>query len=211
MQPPLLAFSPADWGTFLGGAAAMLAIVIPVIMRVIKVIEGRNKVQITEALDSWYFTKVKEALVSAADRAGPHKTRVIDIKFLNPVALVRLPVILDEWLTVLPGCDIMGDQFTGEHTTYFLRCENTARIRRHTHEGAEAVLVVKGSMRDLHTGTVYQAGETWNIPAGIVHSVVFEAPEDNSSHGLFIITVTPPLPTSAQVLLQLDGLASLAG
>ncbi len=201
----------SGWGTFLAGAGSAVLACIAVGKWVISVIEKRNKKQITEALDSWYFRKVKETLVSAADRAGPHKTRVIDIKFLNPDALIRLPVILDEWLTVLPGCDIMGDQFASDYTSYFLRSENTARIRRHTHEGAESVLVVRGSMRDLATGTVYREGQTWNIPSGIVHSVVFEAPEDNSSHGLFMITVTPPLPTSAQVLLQLDGLAALAG
>lgn len=189
----------------------MLAFLVPVILKCVKIIESRNGKQIVAALDSWYFEKVKEALTSAADRAGPHKTRVIDIKFIATGELIRLPVIIDEWLTVLPGCEIMGDQFSGEQTVYFLRVENTARIRRHTHEGAESVLVIKGSMRDLQTGTVYRAGDTWDIPAGIVHSVVFEAPEDNSSHGLFMITVTPPLPTSAQVLLQLDGLASLAG
>lgn len=188
--------------------AAAMAFLFPII---IKVIEKRNKKQITEAIDSWYFRKVKEALMSAADRAGPHKTRVIDIKFINPEALIRLPVILDEWLTVLPGCDIMGDQFAETHTSYFLRAEGTARIRRHTHDGAESVLVIKGVMRDLATGHEYHANEVWDIPAGIVHSVVFEAPADNSSHGLFMITVTPPLPTSAQVLLQLDGLATLAG
>lgn len=198
----------AEWGTFLSGMAAALAFAAPWIIRII---EKRNKKQITQAIDSWYFSKLKEGLASAADRAGPDRTRIIDIKFLNPDVLIRLPVILDKWLTVLPGCDIIGDQFSAEKTVYLLRTDNTTRIRRHTHEGAESVLVIIGSMRDPMTGRVYQAGETWQIPEGVVHSVVFEAPEDNSSHGLFMVTVTPPLPTSAQVLLQLDGLAALAG
>lgn len=204
----ILAASLADWGQFLAGAAAMLVVIAPFML---KFIENRNKVNIRETLDELFLNQIREVMVSRAERAGPHKTRVIDIKFLNPEALIRLPVIIDQWLTVLPGCEIMGDQFAKDKTTYFLRCDNTARIRRHTHDGAESVLVVKGSMRDLATGELYREGQTWDIPAGTVHSVVFEAPEDNSSHGLFLITVTPPLPTSAQVLLQLDGLASLAG
>lgn len=208
MTPPLLAASLADWGQFLAGAAAMLVVIAPFM---VKVIERRNKVHLMEALDATFFNQIKEVLIQRAERAGPHRTRVIDIKFMVPEALIRLPVILDQWLTVLPGCEIMGDQFASDKTTYFLRCDNTARIRRHTHDGAESVLVIKGCMRDLATGKLYAEGQTWDIPAGQVHSVVFEAPEDNSSHGLFLVTVTPPLPTSAQVLLQLDGLARLAG
>lgn len=200
-----------EWTEFLSGAVAALAAVAAVGRWVISVIEKRNKAQLADALNSWFYHQIRENLTLAAERAGTHRTRVIDIKFLHPEALIRLPVVLDEWLTVLPGCDIMGDQFGADRTTYFLRTDNTARIRRHTHEGAESVRVIIGTMRDLATGTVYKPGDVWEIPAGVIHSVHFEAPEDGSSHGLFMITVEPPLPNPAQVLLQLDGLMSLAG
>lgn len=211
IEPILAASFLPEWGQFLSGAAAATLAFIATAKWVVSILERRNKAAIQEAMSEVFMAKIKNYLTHAAEVAGPHKTRVIDIKFLTPEALIRLPVIVDKWLTVLPGCEIMGDEYASDYTTYFVRVDNAARLRRHTHEGEESVLVIKGSMKDMSSGKVYLPGETWDIPPGTVHSVLFEAPEDSASHGLYLVTVRPPLPTSAQVLLQLDGLATLAG
>lgn len=199
-----------DYGPFLGGLAAILSIGFGILKWMIDRAEKRITKQQAENLDSWYFEQLKQMLQAAADKAGAAKTRVIDIHFVHPEITLRIPLIRDLWLTVLPGCDIMGDTFAADKTTYFLRCDNTALIRPHRHSGSEVVTVIHGIMTDLQTGTVYRPGETWRIPAGEVHSVHFEAPRDSPAHGIFLIEVTPPLPDTAHTSLDLDGMASLA-
>jgi quercetin dioxygenase-like cupin family protein len=93
-------------------------------------------------------------------------------------------------------------------TSYYLRVSNSTRIRRHTHIGEESVFVVQGRMVDFISGKSYMPGETWTIRPGEVHSVVFEAPDN--AHGMFLITVEPPLPDSSQATILLDGIHSLA-
>lgn len=203
----MLAVALHEVGQFLGGLAAIIGTG----KWLVYAISKRNKKEIEEAMASQFFAMIQQNLQRAADQAGPRNTRVIDINFIRDNKLIRIPVIRDTWLTVLPGCDIMGMEFAEAHTVYLLRCENTARIRRHTHEGSESVQVIEGIMRDLSTGTVYKAGETWSIPSREIHSVHFESPPDDSGYGLFMITVTPSLPSSSKVLLQLDGMAQLAG
>lgn len=205
----LLALSPiGELGTLLGGIASTIVAVIATV----KWYSSRTKSQVIQAVDQVLDLRIAELLksmmVTRANRAGHDRTRVVDIAFVAPDISLRLPVIMDEWLSVLPGCDIMGDQFTDEKTTYWLRADSATRIKRHTHVGSESVTVIRGSMMDYLTGREYGPGETWVIEAGVVHSVLFEAPED--SHGLFLIEVRPPLKSTAQESLQLDGLASLS-
>lgn len=201
----LFNITPADWAALLTAAAAFGGFV----FGVVKWQLARSSKQMIETIDNQYFAMVKAHLKSVAAKAGPENTRIIDLTFVGPpVNPLRIPVIRDTWLTVLPGCDIMGDEFAMDRTTYYLRVDNTARIRRHTHVGEESVFVVKGRMVDLVNGKSYRPGEAWVIPPGEVHSVMFEAPDEG--HGMFLISVAPPLPDSSQATILLDGIHSLA-
>lgn len=212
MPQATLTISPDDWGKLFTGAAALGGFIFGVIKWLLarataKIIESR------ESLESQFMSMLKEALIAKAERAGHGRTRVIDITFVSPHGPdneIRLPVILGEWLTVLPGTDIMGEEFAADRTSYLLKIDGTSFIRDHKHRGTESVLVIKGSMRDRKTGRNYYPGELWVIPENDVHSVHFEIPADNSSHGLFLITVRPALPSTSQVSLSLAGMSDLA-
>lgn len=219
MSPILsLEASLADWAKLLTAVAAVMAAAIAAATPVIRWLMRRSDSDLVNELDARYFSMVRESLKAASARAGPENTRIIDITFVgvmfghmksptydNPL---RIPVIRDTWLTVLPGTDLMGDEFGLDKTTYFLRCDNTTRIRRHLHEGEETVQVIQGTMTNALTGEVFGPGDTWTIAPKEVHSVLFEAPDDG--HGLFLITVRPPLPDSSQQTILLDGMHRLA-
>lgn len=200
----LFNITAADWAALLTGAASFGGF----LFVVIKWLIARSQRETIEKMDTRYFSMVREYLKDAAARAGPKNTRIVDVTFVGPPQNpLRFPVILDTWLTILPGCDILGDQFSTDFTNYYLRVSNTARIRRHTHVGKESVFVVKGRMTDLIKGIVYTPGETWVIHPGEVHAALFEAPEDG--HGMFLVSVEPPLPDSSQATILLDGIHSL--
>lgn len=196
----------SDYGTLFGGIAALLTAALAVVRYWIKDSEKRVETN----LDEKFFAMLREMLTAAAERAGPAKTRVVDVEFVDPAFSLRFPVIRDTWLSVLPGCDIMGDEFARDRTTYFLRCANTARIRPHRHKGGESVLVISGRMIDLDTGKIYLPGDTWSIAAGEIHSVHFEAPHPLGSHGIYLITVRPPLPDTTQATLDLAAIEQIA-
>jgi anti-sigma factor ChrR (cupin superfamily) len=143
----------------------------------------------------------------ASRKAGSKRTRVIDIEFLDRPCTLHVPVIRDEWLTVLPGVEIMGDEYRTDSTTYFLRVAQVAQIRQHKHRESESVRVIAGTMKDLETGDVYRAGEVWHIPAGTPHSVQFHAPF--GGHGLVLITARPALPSTTEQPLKLEDLGAL--
>lgn len=197
----LFNITPADWAGLLAGAAAFGGF----IFGVVKYLIARHGQEVIKEIDLNYFTLLKSHLKSMAEKAGPENVRLIDINFVGPPANpLRIPLIRDTWVTVLPGCDIMGDEFSLDRTTYYMRTSGATRIRRHTHSGEEAVFVVKGEMTDMVSGKIYCPGQTWVIPSGEVHAALFEAPEDG--HGMFLISVVPPLPDLTHATILLDGL-----
>lgn len=150
---------------------------------------------------------LRQQMEDAARKAGSKRTRVIDIEFLDQPAILHVPVILDEWLTVLPGVQIMGDEYRADSTTYILRVAQIAQIRQHRHRRTETVQVIRGTMTDLNTGKTYKPGDIWTIPAGEPHSVQFLAPVGRA--GKVMITTQPALPDSAEQPLKLEDLSVL--
>lgn len=211
-QDILATNSPSEWGELIGKITAFSAVIFGIVKWVVYRSEKRI-IESRESLETQFMSMLKDALVAKAERAGHGRTRVIDITFVSPYGPdneIRLPVILDEWLTVLPGTDIMADEFAEDRTGYFLRVDANARIREHKHKHTESVHVIKGMMRDLTSKRCYYPGEMWTIPAGQVHAVQFESPSNDTSHGIFLITVRPPLPSTSEVSLSLDGMSGLA-
>lgn len=199
-----------DYGGFLTGLAGILTAGFAILRWMLNRTEKRIKEDQSKQLDLWYHENLQTYMYSAAERAGAKRTRVMDITFTDPVVELRIPVILDEWLAVLPGCYIQGLTFAWNKTSYLLRCDNIARIRSHRHVGTEAVTVVQGRMYDPATEREYFPGEKWTIPAGEPHTVHFESPPEITAHGLFLITVTPPLPDTTQSTLKLDEIGRFA-
>jgi anti-sigma factor ChrR (cupin superfamily) len=177
-----------------------------IVRTLIKGLERRWKAERVEISDQ-FCNLLKIQMEASARRAGSKRTRVIDIEFLDRPAFLHVPVIRDEWLTVLPGVEIMGDEYRPDSTTYFLRVAQVAQIRQHRHRGSESVRVISGTMTDLNTGITYRAGEVWTIPAGEPHSVQFHAP--HGGHGTVLITTRPALPSTTEQPLKLDDLAAL--
>lgn len=177
-----------------------------VVRMLIKGLERRWKTERLE-ISEQFCNLLRIQMEDSARRAGSKRTRVIDIEFLDRPASLHVPLIRDEWLTVLPGVEIMGDEYRPDATTYFLRVAQIAQIRQHRHRGSESVQVIAGTMTDLTTGTAYHPGDTWTIPAGQPHSVQFHAPFGR--HGMVLITTRPALPSTTEQPLKLDDLSAL--
>lgn len=199
------ALTAGEWAVLAGTIISSGAMTL-VVRTLIKGIEARwrnERVEISEQFCHLLRLQMEEA----ARKAGSKRTRVIDIEFLDRHCTLQVPVIRDEWLTVLPGVEIMGDEYRPDSTTYFLRVAQIAQIRQHRHRESESVRVIAGTMTDLDTGDVYRAGEAWTIPAGQPHSVQFHAPF--GGHGLVLITARPALPSTSEQPIKLEDLGAL--
>lgn len=201
----IAAITFGEWAT-LAGTVISSGTMTLVVRTLIKGVERRWKAERVEISDQ-FCGLLRLQMEDAAKRAGSKRTRVIDIEFLDRTASLHVPLIRDEWLTVLPGVEIMGDEYRPDCTTYFLRVAQIAQIRQHRHRGSESVRVISGKMTDLDTGTIYRAGEVWTIPAGQPHSVQFHAPL--GGHGMVLITTRPALPSTTEQPLKLDDLSAL--
>lgn len=199
----------SEAGAFLTGLAAILGLAFAVLKWILRKHQDRLVGALSATVNAQFFDLIRKHLEARAASAGPTRCRVIDVNFVDGPT-VRVPVILDEWLEVLPGVTIMGDQFRDDRTVYFLRVDNTARIREHWHRCEEEVRVIKGRMIDLGTGDIYDPGSTWVIPPEEPHAAHFEAPADADGHGIVLIAVRPPLRSPEEEPLSLEGLPELA-
>jgi len=201
----LAAMTFGEWATLAGTVISSGAMTL-VVRFFLKGFEKRWKDERVEFSDQ-LCNLLRFQMEEASRKAGSKRTRVIDIEFLDRPCTLHVPVIRDEWLTVLPGVEIMGDEYRTDSTTYFLRVAQVAQIRQHKHRESESVRVIAGTMKDLETGDVYRAGEVWHIPAGTPHSVQFHAPF--GGHGLVLITARPALPSTTEQPLKLEDLGAL--
>lgn len=194
-----------EWATLLGTVVSSGTMTL-IVRTLIKGIERRWRSERIEISDQ-FCNLLRGQMEESARRAGSKRTRVIDIEFLDRPCTLHVPVIRDEWLTVLPGVEIMGDEYRADSTTYFLRVAQVAQIRQHKHRESESVRVIAGTMTDMNSGDVYRAGEVWHIPAGEGHSVQFHAPF--GGHGMVLITARPALPSTSEQPLKLEDLGAL--
>ena len=160
--------------------------------------EARKKA-ITEEFHQVVTDIIRKGMESAAEEAGPDHTHVIRISFLTG-HYVAVPVTR-KWVTVdRSGAAIQLLHSDHESTRYQLDCPSPYEIEAHNHPEIESVTVVYGEMEDMISGRLYGPGETWEIPIGKNHHVLF------STGTLACIVVTTPLPTVRQVPLNLDDL-----
>lgn len=198
-------------GTLLGGTAAIIVGGLKWMQWLNRQQEKRLAATQIATMDEWFTEKLSENMIRLATQAGPARTRCIDIAFSDTEVLLRVPVILEQWIALPWGLWVCGVDFAHGSTGYMVKCDNTSRLLTHTHEGSETVRVIQGTMVDLETGTKYvPGGPAWEIPAKSPHSVHFDAPQDDRSF-LALVTVRPALPNPNQAPLQLEGLGRLLG
>lgn len=193
--------------------AAMITAGVPLLMYLHKIRrEDMAKIQadgdarkqaITDQFHRAVCDMIRKGMEAAAEEAGPDHTHVIRISFLTghylAVPLTR------KWVTVdRSGAAVQLLHSDAESTRYQLDCPAPYEIEAHHHPEIERVTVVYGSMQDMTSGKVYGPGETWEIPEGKSHHVLF------SGETMVLIVVTPPLPTTRSVPLNLDDLPLIA-
>ena len=163
-----------------------------------------RKLAITEKFHQAVSDMIRKGMEAAAEEAGPDHTHVIRMSFLTG-QYIALP-LTREWVTVdRSGASVQLLHSDQQNTRYQIDCPNPFEVMAHYHPENESVTVVYGSMEDMKTGRVYGPGETWAIPAGKAHHVLF------STGTLACITVSPPLPTTRLVPMNLNALASIGG
>lgn len=142
-------------------------------------------------------------VLDAVKGSCPDRVHTLDIKFAQGI-YVSIPVIVGKTYSPWPGLDLTGIRSCGDGTFYNLTTTHPVTLVRHSHEEKETVEVIMGSMTDLDSGRVYRKGETWEIEPQRDHRVFFEA------HGIFVVTVQPPLPKLAERPVSVDRLTELA-
>jgi hypothetical protein len=142
---------------------------------------------------------IRKGMQEAAEEAGPDHTHVIRCSFLTG-HYIAAP-LTRKWITVdRSGAAVQLLHSDEESTRYQLDCPGPYEIESHNHPEIERVTVVNGSMADMITGRIYGPGETWEIPEGKNHHVLF------GTGTMVYIKVVPPLPTIRKVPLNLDDL-----
>ena len=201
--------TPQDWldiGKVITGAGAVALALLKYLHRVrrrdlaeLKADGEARKKAITEEFHAVVTDIIRKGMEAAAEEAGPDATHVIRISFLTG-HYVAVPLVR-KWVTV-DRCGAAIQLLHSDHTStrYQLDCPSPYEIEAHNHPEIERVTVVYGEMEDMHTGRVYGPGETWEIPIGQNHHVLF------STGTLACVVVTPPLPTVRSVPLNLDDL-----
>jgi uncharacterized RmlC-like cupin family protein len=201
--------TPKDWLDIAKNIAGVLPVAL-VVLRHLHRIRRRDiaelkadgearKKAITEEFHQTVVDLIRKGMETAADEAGVDHTHVIRISFLTG-HYVAVP-LTRKWVTVArSGAAIQLLHSDHESTRYQLDCPGPYEIESHSHPENEHVTIVYGDMEDMNTGRIYGPGDTWEIPSGVPHHVLF------STGTLACIVVTPALPTARQVPISLDDL-----
>jgi len=182
-------YSLGEVGTLLVGTAALGTLLWGVSMAILRAwyTKGKSDLELT------MNRAIQSHLLGSIAHLDPAKYYTLDVHFENGQTII-IPMVPFVELTISENLTICVLDQTAEETKLQMRTNNgPASLRRHRHElTCERILVERGTMTDMKTGTIYRKGDMWEIAAGQIHGAWF------SDHFLATVLHKPALPTAAQ-------------
>ena len=181
------------WSEIIGAVAALLVAFTGIAVWMDRRAGLRHKsgLRIVETTLQAMARRFALAIKDAADE-DPHGCLTLD--FSTPDGhRMRIAIPKYRKLEVWDGVWMVQRMSHGKDcSNLLLEAPSIATLPSHLHwESVERATVRSGTMKDLESGRVYAAGETWEIPCGTVHSVLFD-------HAEIELCIKPPLPTAAE-------------
>jgi quercetin dioxygenase-like cupin family protein len=164
-------------GIMLSGVAAIVGAAVAAL----KFIQDRSEKRMIETCET-HFTNTMRAVLKGLGNATmaaikgipPEDIITFDVRFKSGEQ-VCVPLVLDRWIQYLPSMKVMMTRHTETMTEVLMDVADPAFLPWHSHSEQESVTVIRGRMIDLATNIIYEAGETWEIPAEVFHRAQFDA------------------------------------
>ena len=180
-------------GTFLGGVAAILAIIGgPKLLSIFR----REVIKVNTACMN---RLIKQGLEHEASKWNPSDYYTLDIEFQSGHRL-HVPMFPGRSMIVQENVEMCVNDHSEEFTELGLRCTGIGNIDKHRHAtNIEVIHVERGTVTCLETGNIYRAGDIWTIEPGEWHSATFQ-------HCYCRVIHKPCLPTAADSPMDLKAI-----
>lgn len=192
-----------QWTEFFVGFAALLTAVGTVLAIVRKWISAAKKdmqIDLHTILASH-----GSRILRQIDGVDPTTYVVLDFDQGNGRKALALPIMYEHAVEPITGLFLTLEGRFEDRTEYQLSSRMhpvPVMIPFHSHSGNESIVVVKGTVRDVHTGVIYREGETWSIEPGKRHSAELH-------RALCIATMRPALPNGVQRPVDVTDISSV--
>lgn len=133
---------------------------------------------------------IQQCLEARCERENPKTWLTLDVHFPNGFCLL-VPLFRDGEL-VAHNITMRVARHSKESTALDLQCNGFGHLPPHYHASTcETIEVREGIVTHVETGTIYRPGQTWVIPAGEMHSAIFQ-------DAWCIVTHRPSLPNGVE-------------
>jgi len=160
------------------------------------------KREIIEATSACMQRIIAASLKREAQRHQPHEFYTLDVEFEQGHRMA-VPMFPGIRMLVSENIEMAVLDHTKEQTELGLWCDGYGTLPKHRHsENCERIVIERGTVTHLESGTVYRAGETWVIKPGEWHSAFF--------HDCYCRVIhRPPLLTAAVRPVNLDAMPAV--
>jgi hypothetical protein len=200
-----MTITPSDIGPILVGGAAMIGTIWTIVTASIRYYSRRTESRIMKAVESTYSQIVRDLCAQNMIRlrgVPPEQTYSFDV--ISPTGeKFCFPLFHMVWVEYVPGLQLQLISHSADASEVLVMAMIDCHLPLHSHSEIESIHVDRGMMQDSATNQIFVPGDTWEIPAGQLHSAWFRRGTRCT------VFLRPPLKTADVQPIRMDGVESL--